>query len=454
MRIVLLCLSSAITLVSVGCGVGTLAPASSATMNLRITGRVFGGQSPVVGAHVHVFQSVPVGAGSGRSVDLIQYGQSAGVANSVSTSDSLGYYVPTSSSGTFSLTGDYECDGSGPVYLLATQGNPGLPASGSTIPNNAALALLAVLADACGSGSTLSSGLVVNINELSTVAGVYALAGYLSGPNVLLYPGTSVTPPQGLTNGADTAMALVNMPTGSVNAITVAGGTVPAAAITTLANIVAACVNSSGSTASGSPCGTLFNNATSNGVPVGSAGAGTAPTDTVTALLNIAHNTGVLAQSSAAMSALYGLAPATPPFAGGLTAQPNDWSLSVAFAPVGLGSPGIPAVDAAGNVWFAGTTAGSGARTACCSVARLSPLGASLAGYSIGIPASMVAIDPSNNGWIAFPTNGAVVKAVVGSGATQYNVTGSIGTDNDHQIAIDTNGNVYLSDFTNGKCMG
>jgi len=52
--------------------------------------------------------------------------------------------------------------------------------------------------------------------------------------------------------------------------------------VNTLANILSSCINSNGSTGAGTACGALFAAATPPG--------GSAPTDTLTAALNIAKN--------------------------------------------------------------------------------------------------------------------------------------------------------------------
>jgi len=425
-----LLLSFAFTLMT-GCGVGTPATAVPGSMTLALTGHVHGGQQPVVGAHVHIFQatySVAI-----HSTDLIE-ALAGGVGTPVMTTDSLGYYVATGPGGDFSITGDYVCGGTGPVYLLATQGNPGL-APGT---NNPDLALLSVVADGCGSGGTLSPTLDVDINELTTVAGVYALSGYLSAPNALLYSGISgIQLPIGLTHAADTALALVNLSSGTVNATTASGGTVPAAAITSLANSIASCINSDGT-----GCSTLFAAATSDGTSTG-----TQPTDTATALLNIAHH------PAANVATLYGLANAQPPFGGGLTTQPNDFTLAVAYGPAtGLVSPSIPAVDAGGNVWFGDTHDSLGIfNEHSYTISELSPLGAQIGFTSISQQPTQAAIDPYGNAWFAVRSGGVVDRVTPGTSLTpvsySYNGTSS---DDGHQIAIDQSGDVFVSDNTTG----
>jgi phosphatidylserine/phosphatidylglycerophosphate/cardiolipin synthase-like enzyme len=88
-------------------------------------------------------------------------------------------------------------------------------------------------------------------------------------------------------------------------------------ALQTLADIVATCVNSAGGVAGDpSACGQLFALATPSG--------GSAPTDTVRAILNI------LTHPAANVSQLFALLPAQPAFVPTLTSAPATWALPVA----------------------------------------------------------------------------------------------------------------------------
>jgi hypothetical protein len=78
--------------------------------------------------------------------------------------------VTTAQDGTFTITGDYSCTGNPLVYIVATGGNPG---SGT----NTALSLMAAL----GPCNNLTPSTFISINELTTVASVYALAPFMSG---------------------------------------------------------------------------------------------------------------------------------------------------------------------------------------------------------------------------------------------------------------------------------
>src|SRR5208337_3882533 len=121
-----------------------------------------------------------------------------------------------------------------------------------------------------------------------------------------------------LDNATITIANLENPQTGMALATTPAGnGTVPQAEIDTLANILAACVNSTGP--SSTPCTTLFDNAATTGFsPV-------IPTDTATAAVNIAHNPGA---NIANLIALQGSSPPFVPFLSA-TPTPNDFTIAI-----------------------------------------------------------------------------------------------------------------------------
>jgi hypothetical protein len=267
-----------------------------------------------------------------------------------------------------------------------------------------------------------------------------ALAGYMTGPTSVSYDSTTLGA-TGITNASANVAQLVDLSTGAALTTTPTGsGIAPGTNLNTLANILAACVNSNGSHSSGSNCGTLFNNATSTGI----ANNGTVPSDTVTAMVNIAHH------PAANVAALYDLSTPTPAFQNALTTQPNDFTLAIAYpGSAGLNSPGVPAVDAAGNVWFASTQP-IPALAGLYTVSEVSPLGVASKAFVYNHPTTQVALDPSGSPiWLA-SSSGGVVGRLSGTTFQTFEYNNNT-TDDGHQIAVDTTGNVFISDFTAGN---
>jgi hypothetical protein len=238
-----------------GCAMQNVAPPSPVAIP-TLKGKVHGGNQPVVGATIQLY--------------------AAGTAGYASPAQPLiSKSVTTDTEGNFTITGDYTCPSvSGQdtqVYITATGGNPGLDGD----PDNNALALMTTL----GSCSALTSSTSININELTTVAAVWSLAQFMSGyANV----GVTSTNYSGLQNAFFTSTQLVSNYSGLAVPST-ANTTIPIAELDTLANVLAACVNSTGDTSTATtPCSKLFAATTPTG--------GTPAADTIGAALNIALN--------------------------------------------------------------------------------------------------------------------------------------------------------------------
>ncbi len=344
-----------------GCGFGNGSPAAGTASTSAIgslSGKVFGGQQPVVGAHVYLFAAGTTAYGA-ASTSLI----------TGASSDSVGGYVLTDSNGNFNVGSNYTCTAGQQVYMYALGGNPG---SGA----NSMSGLLAVLGTCPGTGTLAATVPTVLINEVSTIAAAYALAGFAVDPTHISSSGTT---------GAVTAIANAFANAGqmykisaSTNALatTPAGnGTVPQALLDTLADILAACINSSGPS---SPlCTTLKTNA---------ANGATQPTDTAMAAINIAHNPG------ANVAALYGMVSATGPFQPTLTSAPADFTVTLTFSSSYISGPKALAVDVNGKVWFSSP--------GISAVVAVSPLGVETNSVSnaafIGAPAG-IAIGPTSD---------------------------------------------------------
>jgi hypothetical protein len=238
----------------------------------------------------------------------------------------------------------------------------------------------------------------------------------------------------GIANALANAANLETIGTGVALAKTPAGnGTVPQAEINTLANILAACVNSNGT---GLACSTLFANAESGGT------TGTVAGDTATAAINIAHNPG------AGIAGLYGLATGTPAFGGGLTGQPNDWTLAIFFTEPGVSATTAIAIDGTGNAWF-----GDGPSNSIVELSNSGILLSGTSGYTAGgmhFP-EMIAIDQSGNAWVTgfgmpkvveISPNGSVLSGA--NGFLGYNVFDENSLETPSGIAVDGAGNVWV----------
>jgi len=407
-----------------GASFTTTSPESDQAQGTALKGGVRGGQQPIVGANVYLY-----------AVDTSGYGN---------PSDSLlksPGYVTTDGNGAFTITGDYTCPtASTQVYLYAVGGNPGAGA-------NSAAGLLAGLGSC---GTLLSQGSsypFIFINEVSTVATAYSIAGFAIDATHVS-SSSSALAATGVANAFATIPNLETLTTGVALATTpVSGGSVPQAKINTLANILAACINSSGP--SSTPCSTLLNNAENGTTP--------AP-DTATAAINIAHN------PVANIGNLFALQSAAPPFLPDLTAAPNDFTISIVISG-GSGSefgyPEYLAIDASGNIWVTNSQA------YCCiwgEVSEFSNTGVNINnigyfGFGMSYPTG-IAIDATGNVWTAniggsgfagtiskLSPTGAILNptGISGSGYTAGGLTTAFG------IAIDASGNVWAGNAGGGS---
>jgi len=404
---------AALSLIILGCSANV--PSTSPLAGGRLRGNIHGGQQPISGASIQLYAAGTTG-----------YGASA--------TSLLSSPVVSDATGSFTITGDYTCpSSSSQLYIVAIGGNPGL-APGT---NNAAIALMAALGPCSlhGGQYTLDPNEFISLNEVTTVASVYALAAFMGGDAT--HVGTSSTNAVGLANAFQMVNNLVNTTTGAALSVTPAGnGTPPQAAINTLGNIVASCVNSDGT---GSACTALAAAATPSG--------GTAPTNTIQGIFNVARN------PANNVSTLYALTSATPPFQPTLSVAPNDWVLAVTYSGGGLSGiaagtgvgEGSIAIDASGDVWIPNAPGG-----APSSVTELSSNGAILSGANgytgggLNLPVG-VAIDPTGNAWVAgagnvvkFSSSGSVLSGTAGYTGGGLNAPAA--------IVLDGQGNAWVSD--------
>lgn len=423
-----------------GCSANFGNVANSPTqVTTQLRGEIHGGQQPVAGAHVFLFAANPGGYGQ-SSTSLLTTGDGS--------DPGYGDYFLTAADGSFNLNGDFICPAGNPVtYILATQGNPGLTAG----TNNTAISLMASL----GTCSSLSGIPSISVNELTTVAAAYAFSGYMTDSIHLGSSGTALAL-AGLASAAASAGNLVNLTTGQANATTPGSsstgvtGTVPVTTLNTLANILAGCINTNGSTASGSSCGTLFSLTTADGTPTGAT-----PSETATAMLNLVHHP---VASTANIAALYALNTSTAPFNPTLTAAPLTWVIGInysgGFSSANSFQPPALAIDAEGNVWVVNSNG--------TSVTEITTAGASASYFSysggnINHPGT-IAIDNMGNAW-ATNSSGNTVTEIIGSGAAATYFTSYGGASSLYPygfgggpvtLAIDGTGNVWVVGETAG----
>ncbi len=351
-----------LSLLHLGCGGGIDKPLFPSFTTL--SGTVHGGQHGVAGATIQLY-----------SVGTTGYGSSATAM--------LTTTVTTNAAGSFTITGDYTCPSSSTqVYIVATGGNPGLPPGN----NNASLAMMAGLGP-CGN---LTSSTFIFIDEVTTVASVYALAPFMSaGGGTKL--GASATNAQGLANAFATVNNLVNTANGTAPGLSLpTGATAPTTELNALADILAPCVNSNGLTGE---CNTLFTDTTPGG--------GSRPANTIDAMLNIAQN------PASNVSALFSLVTGTAPFQPTLAAAPNDWTVDIKYIGGGLNAPRGIAVDGSGNIWVANAGANS--------ISKFSSTGAAISGaggYTGGGLSGprFITLDLLGNVWVSDVTSNALSK--------------------------------------------
>jgi sugar lactone lactonase YvrE len=350
--------------------------------------------------------------------------------------------VLTGSDGSFDITGKYTCgqsaenqpinSPSNQVYLVATLGDPGLnPAA-----TNPALSMVTALGDC----SKLPNASYVEVNEITTAAAAWALAPFSTSYASI---GAKASNVSGIQNAFLDAALLADSSTG-LPATLASNLTVESAKLISLANAIASCVNSDGATG----CMPLFTAATPAGSLVG-------PADTFAAALNIVQNPG---QNVEAVFKTIG---DRPPFAGGLTTWPNDWTMSLTVTGGGMNSPTAMAIDAASNVWVVSQNGPLSAFNA-----QGTPLSAT--GYGAGVldKSQGIAVDTHGDIWVTdynahFAGSGAVIKFLgVNSGAT-----GPLGTVVENgsnpgfvtdiyypfAVSADTNGNVFIANEGNGS---
>jgi hypothetical protein len=370
------------------------------------------------------------------------------------------------------------------VVNLATLGvcpSTGTLASGGTLFN----------------GSTSSAINYIYMNEVSTAVTATVFEGFtpatVTGTTNATDIGTSPTNLIGIENAALNAALLYDINGSQIttsyageghiaNPKTPAGnGRTPQFLVDTLGNILAAGVDSNnsstvdGNAGESAQCTTLFENATSNGIPKSVTGYGTIPVDTAQAMLNIAHYpAGDPGSTATFMANLYGLPSGNVPFTPHLTTQPNDFTVAIQYSYTGQTNTAISsagsgtitgntyadgpesvAIDGYGNVWLNSK--------ALSEIFEVSPQGNSI--YASSVYSSQIGyitIDPDNNiyagsNYVAGEENEIAASGTFNQASTRstYTYTGDYGGTtapfnaagfyNGYMSVANGTGNVYIS---------
>ena len=462
-----------------GCGAGMAAPEGNALLSAgTISGRIMGGNTPVVGSTIAVWAVGTTGYGTGAT----ELAATVTGPNGVFSFNQ----VTTQSGASSSLNATYGCPSpSTLIYLMASGGDP--TSQGSALNYNNNIQLLEAIGPCSKAGQHF-----YDIDEIASVVSVAALQQYINpiteqvGAPSTTGTGASVAAAQtGITNAFAQVAAMMNFENGVVNATynpSSTVGTVTAtpevAKINTIADILAACINTTGSTSG--TCSTLYSAATPPQVRTAtnfSSSYNPAPVadDTLQALLFMLQNPtsagtqvtscngGAANTYSSNIACLYSLVSAQPPFPD-LAGAPNDWTIGVTYASPStqtvssatvpyLGYPEYLAIDKNGDVWVANsvnTTTGYGGGTT-----ELSPTGGIMqevfTGQNLAQGPRVPVIDPSGNVWV--PNAGSTSKtSTVGyyntvveykpsTSSTLFYMTGY----GPSALASDGNGNIFVA---------
>jgi streptogramin lyase len=370
----------------------------------NFAGTVRAGAVPIIGASVQLYAAGNSGNGS------------APVAL-------LNAPLTTDSNGVFSVTASFTCPYSNSILYIVSRGGQ----AGASAAVNAGTVLVAML----GPCSTLKSSLNIVVDEATTVAAAWSMAQFLSAGAQI---GVSATNNSGLTLAAATAANLVNLETGTApSANFPATGVAPLAKIDTLANVLNACITSTG--ASSAACTQLYAaTTTSRG----------APSNTFDASMNLVRQPG---NNVAAISTL---AAASSAYTPALGEAPADWTLFVTYSGGGMNGPSAVSIDSQGNVWVANYFAVA----SLFSNTGVPAFPSGLTGYSL-LNSYGGAVDGNDTMWVANEQSTSGLNGNLGS-LTLLDASGnspavysSGGINFPLAVAFDTSGVAWIADYGN-----
>jgi hypothetical protein len=402
---------------SAGCAnMSTTAPvANPFSTSAALSGKIHGGNQPVVGATVNLWYA----------------GQSgAAILAATTTTDITGSFtfVKDPTNGNTDSGNEYSCPAGSSDPLTYVVGKGGNSQNNGGSQSNTAAVFIAVYGDC----KELSASNFVYMSEVTTAATMAAMQQFFNpvletftadgtGQQKVIIDNLSRT--VALLASSSTGMSIPSTQLGpatsgganhniNINPAVTVTAFPEAAKLNTIANIISACVN--GATSADQNCSTLFTAAvppipnTTNFNPP----SFTAATDTLQALYYMFTNPG--SGSTSNMTTLLGLAGGVgAPYQPTLASAPSDWSIGIYYTSTstcgtssgGVGhffsSPSDVAIDAFDNVWVANSETGG----------NLVEIAAG------GAPATCVNLDPGAAQSIALDSNQDVW---VGAGSTMY----------------------------------
>jgi hypothetical protein len=472
-RSVTTCVAGLVCAMLAGCGVNGSAPPTNYTHAITLQGQVFAARNYMAGSTVKIYATQPSGVATN--------GVYVGAAKLLAT-------TTANTTGGWSVT-SVSCSSPDQLYVTAEAGVP-YPSgfNSTTLTNNPNSLMMTAIGDCSILGSTPGTDNVTSIvtNEASTVAAVWALRNFISLNGTTVNITSSPTNYAG-TGGVGTASNFAGLVHAFLNANNLSpykignfvqftngavdatkGGLVPVQELNSLAYAQYLCtIGGDGTTAGNfSNCTTLYQLATPPG--------GTAPTNSLQAMLNIANNP--TNNASAILTFTLTPIPGSPqtgsqqinagvyvPALTGFGTLTNDWSVAIYYGPgygassgnVGSVVPEFVALDANDNVYFSNPNASTGTAG---NVVAISSSGQSLwtsatDSTKLTTPRA-IAADQFGNVWIV---NGATgvgtglveqINAVTGATVQQYPSTSTTL----YGVAVDSLGNVwYSSDTTTGQ---
>jgi hypothetical protein len=384
----------------------------------------------------------------------------------------------TTTGGSFTISGDYSCSSSQELYLVATGGDP--TGANSSLVNNQYIALMAAL----GPCSGISNSTTVVINEITTVAAVYALNQFMAAPSgaaastfVSQGGGTGTfgansgnavnigassgpvggyggvqTQQVGLTNAFSMVNNLSDYSQGTANPIAANTWANPYSAMTiTIANILASCINTNPAVSS-TNCTNLMTDA-----KFGS----TTPADTIQAAWMMATH-----PTNNALT-LYNLITGTGSnvFSGGVSSFPSNYAeltIEVGYQPAVSGTDAVPTVGCSTSYGTNGTNCaisdpftGAFDQYGHLWVFNLNPQGTTVTGAAPSTKAFVTEL-ASNGSLLAGPFNSYTASGGYSSGsqcASAYTHYFSYNGGGVYEgIAVDQNGVVWVTnsqEYTN-----